>query len=131
MTASCICRFIAFILRCNGINSKIIRTFLGAIHDVVPSFWFGIFYKFWDYEYNGLAFLGHGASNELHSYQKEYSRRAVRGHFAVLFRITTAGVDRRNGAAAIFAHQAVLNSRPLRSFSHRNPTWLRNVFATK
>ena len=47
-----------------------------------------------------MAGLGHGASNELHSYQKEYSRCAVRGHFAVSFRVTAAGVQRRVVAAA-------------------------------
>ena len=47
-----------------------------------------------------MAGLGHGASNELHSYEKEYSRRAVRGHFAVSFRVTAAGVHRRVVAAA-------------------------------
>ena len=31
-------------------------------------------------EYNGVAGLGHGASNELHSYQEEYSRCAMRGY---------------------------------------------------
>ena len=47
-----------------------------------------------------MAGLGHGGSNELHSYQKEYSRCAVRGHFAVSFRVTAAGVHRRVVAAA-------------------------------
>ena len=47
-----------------------------------------------------MAGLGHGASNELHSYQKEYSRHVVRGQFAVSFRVTAAGVHRRVAAAA-------------------------------
>ena len=47
-----------------------------------------------------MAGLGHGASNELHSYQKEYSRCAVCGHFAVSFRVTAAGIHRRVVAAA-------------------------------
>ena len=58
------------------------------------------FTSFGDYEYNAVAGLGHGASNELHSYEKEYSRRAVRGHFAVSFRLSTAGFHRRDVPAA-------------------------------
>ena len=55
--------------------------------------------SFGTYEYNGVAGSGHGASNELHSYQKEYSRCAVGGHFSVSFRVTAAGVHRRVVAA--------------------------------
>ena len=32
--------------------------------------------------------------------QKEYSTRAARGHFAVSYKVTTAGVHRRDVAAA-------------------------------
>ena len=61
--------------------------------------------SFGNYEYNVVAGLGHGASNELHSYQKEYSRRAVRGHFAVSFRGIATCFHRPVVAAATAALQ--------------------------
>ena len=48
-----------------------------------------------------MAGLGRGTSNEPHSDRKEYSRCGARGHLAVSFGVTTAGVYRRDVAAAM------------------------------